>query len=134
MEQPAKRGSAVERQKTGRHGEDAACRYLADRGHVILARNWRSGHEELDIVTLAPDGLHFVEVKTRAATAPAPPQDSVDRRKQQHVVSAARRWLRAKEHAKFAGHEIFFDIVAVTMEGEGTGIDYFPDAFIPIYA
>ena len=133
MKRTAPQSTAAGRQEKGRRGEDAACQYLADRGHLILARNWRSGHEELDIVTLAPDGLHFVEVKTRTAPAPAPPQDNVDCRKRQHVASAARRWLRTKDHAKFAAYEIFFDIVAVTLDGDAVGIDYFPAAFVPIY-
>lgn len=123
----------MERRETGNRGENAACRYLAENGHVILARNWRSGHEELDIVTLAPDGLHFVEVKTRVAPAPAPPQDSVDARKQRHIASAARRFLRTPEAARFAGCEVFFDIVAVTLDGSAVGIEHFPAAFVPIY-
>ena len=123
----------MERRDIGKIGEDTACQYLANCGHLILARNWRGGREELDIVTLAPDGLHFVEVKTRMAPAPAPPQDSVDFRKQRHVAAAARRFLRDKEHAKYAGHEIFFDVVAVTLDGDHAGIEYFPAAFVPIY-
>ena len=124
----------MKRRETGRRGEDAACQYLTERGHVILARNWRGGREELDIVTLAPDGIHFVEVKTRVAPAMAPPQDSVGFRKQRHVAAAARRFLREKEHGRLAGQETFFDIVAVTIDGSAVGIDYFPAAFIPIYA
>ena len=44
------------RAQTGRTGEDAACRYLTEQGHTILERNWRSGHLEIDIISLAPDG------------------------------------------------------------------------------
>ena len=51
----------------GKHGEDDVCQFLIERGHTILDRNWRSGHLEIDIVTLAPDGIHFVEVKSRVA-------------------------------------------------------------------
>lgn len=123
----------MERREKGILGENAVCQYLADRGHVVLARNWRGGHEELDIVTLAEDGLHFVEVKTREASAPVPPQDSVGYRKQQHVVAAARRFLRNKEHAKYASREVFFDIAAVTLNEGSVEIAYFPAAFIPIY-
>ena len=36
----------------GRKGEEEACSYLCRNGHRILARNWRGGHLELDIVTL----------------------------------------------------------------------------------
>ena len=48
------------RQITGRRGEDEACRYLRDRGHEIIRRNWRCGHLEIDIISLDPEGLHIV--------------------------------------------------------------------------
>ena len=53
--------------RLGQTGEDVACDFLLSRGHHILDRNWRAGHLELDIVSEAPDGLHFVEVKARTA-------------------------------------------------------------------
>ena len=121
------------RAQTGKRGEDAACRYLSGLGHAILERNWRSGHLEIDIISLAPDGLHVVEVKTRVAPAAAPPQDNVGYDKQRHLVSAARRYLRQKDDRKLSGLEVFFDIVAVTLEGDCEEIAYFPQAFIPIY-
>ena len=123
----------MDRSTTGRYGEDIACQYLIENGHIILARNWRDGREELDIVSLASDGIHFVEVKTRTAPAAAPPQDQVDLRKQRHLAAAARRFLRNRDGGTFADLEVFFDIVAVTLDGSSAGIDFFPAAFIPIY-
>ena len=41
----------TERQIVGRKGEEEACRYLMDRGHVIVERNWRSSHLETDIIS-----------------------------------------------------------------------------------
>ena len=52
----------------GRLGEEMACDFLQSRGQRILQRNWRCGHLEIDIISEAPDGLHFVEVK--ACTTP----------------------------------------------------------------
>lgn len=37
----------------GKQGEDEVCQYLIRHGHTILDRNWRYGHLEIDIVTLA---------------------------------------------------------------------------------
>ena len=121
------------RAQTGRAGEDAACRYLMEQGHTILERNWRSGHREIDIISLAPDGLHIVEVKTRVAPAAAPPQDNVRYDKQRHLVSAAQRYLHEKDDRKLSGLEVFFDVIAVTLNGDCADIAYFPQAFIPIY-
>ena len=47
-------------------GEDIAIDYLRRKGYVILDRNWRSGHREIDIVARKDDTVVFVEVKARA--------------------------------------------------------------------
>ena len=79
------------RRDIGRKGEDIACAFLEGLGHTILERNWRSGHLEVDIISLGQDGIHFVEVKTRRRNIQAPPQDNVDRTKQvQHLVELRR--------------------------------------------
>lgn len=118
------------RSTIGKMGEDAACRYLMERGHALLERNWRSGHLEVDIITRAADGLHFVEVKSRVAPLMADPQDNVRRAKQQHIASAARRYIAALDD--FDG-EVWLDVVAVVFDGSKTEITYFPGAYTPIY-
>ena len=40
------------RRDLGRQGEDIACTLLESMGHTILERNWRSGHLEIDIISL----------------------------------------------------------------------------------
>ena len=118
------------RQITGKAGEDAACRLLEERGMMIIARNYRSGHYELDIVALDTEGVHIVEVRTRLDNTVAP-SSTVDRQKQAKVVAAAKRFL--SENEKFAAYEIFFDIVGVTIVGDDTVMEYIPKAFIPLY-
>lgn len=52
--------------KIGDFGENIASKYLVKNGFSILERNFRIGHDELDIIVKDPDGtLSFVEVKTR---------------------------------------------------------------------
>ena len=75
-------GEGNSRQTLGKKGEDIACEILRGMGHTILERNWRSSHLEIDIISFDPDGIHFVEVKTRRQSIQAPPQESVDRAKQ----------------------------------------------------
>ena len=64
------------KRELGRLGEDIACDWLSAHGHTVLRRNYRSGHLEIDIVSIDKDGIHFVEVKTRRFSVQAPPQES----------------------------------------------------------
>ena len=121
------------RQTLGKKGEDIACRLLTDMGHVILERNWRSGHLEVDIISFDPDGIHFVEVKTRRQSIQAPPQESVDRTKQSRIIKAAQSFLRTRKGMPYGNHECHFDIMAVTFKGDEWTYEWFPQAYIPLY-
>ena len=54
------------RNELGRHGEDVAAQYLAERGMVVLSRNWRCREGELDLVATDRKRLVVCEVKTRS--------------------------------------------------------------------
>lgn len=125
--------SGNKRQVTGRQGEDIACKLLESMGHLILERNFRTGHLEIDIISNAADGIHFVEVKARRESIQAPPQENVDLTKQRRIARAANGFLRTKKGMPFGSSECHFDIVAVTFAKETTHVEYFPDAYIPIY-
>ncbi len=120
-------------EELGQRGEDEVCQYLAKIGHVILERNWRYRHLEIDIITLAVDGIHFVEVKTRMAPIQGDPEDAVNIVKQKRIVSAASRYLAKKEFSLGKDMEIWFDVAAVIFDGEKVNLRYHAGAFVPIY-
>ena len=104
---------STRRQVVGRWGEDTAADYLKANGYTILARNVRTTHGEIDIVASQGGLLVFVEVKTRSSHAFAFPEDSVTRRKQAYMLSAAEDYLQAHPES---GESWQFDVIAV----EGT--------------
>ncbi len=114
----------------GRKGEDAACAYLESLGHRILERNWRSGHLEIDIISETSDAVHFVEVKARTLPYQAPPEEQVGPVKQRRITAAALGYLHRRQGF---GKEVFFDVVSVIFSGTGTEVEYFPQAWIPLY-
>ena len=116
--------------KIGEMGEQMACDFLQSRGHQILDRNWRAGHLELDIVSEAPDGVHFVEVKARTAPVTTTILDQVNNIKQKRITAAALQYLNKKA---LKGQEVFFDVVSVLFDGPETVVRYFPQAWIPMY-
>ena len=118
----------------GRRGEDVACEFLEELGHQIVRRNYRSGHLEIDIISTDGNGVHFVEVKSRVAPVAAAPEENVTPLKQKNIANAALRYLNnSKDLGITGGMDVSFDIVAVTFDGGETNVDWFPNAFIPIY-
>lgn len=126
-------GTGNYRQVTGKEGEDAACDFLRNMGHTILERNWRSGHLEIDIISVSADGIHFVEVKARRENIQAPPQENVGRSKQRKIVTAAHGFLRSVKGLPYGSHELMFDVIAVTFTGGSMQVEWFPQAYIPFY-
>lgn len=118
----------------GRKGEDVACGFLSGKGHTIVERNYRSGHLEIDIITLDKDGVHFVEVKSRVAPVAVSPEENVTAAKQKKVADAALRYLHtSKDKRLSADLEVSFDVVAVTFDGGGEIVEWFPNAYYPMY-
>lgn len=124
------------RAELGKRGEDEACKYLSDLGQVILKRNWRYSHLELDIISLVDgDELHIIEVKSRTAPVMAAPELNVNRAKMRKIIEAAGAFLHSPDcKALSADLEVFFDVVTVVFDGPNFEIEYYPKAFIPIYA
>ena len=122
--------NVLQTSRIGQAGEQMACDFLETQGHQILDRNWRTGHLELDIVSEAADGVHFVEVKARTAPVTTTVLDQVNAVKQKRISAAAGQYLY-KKHME--GKEVFFDIVSVLFDGEQTVVRYFPQAWIPMY-
>lgn len=113
----------------GRKGEEVAAEYLQGLGHTVLERNWRSGHLEIDLITKAPDGLHFVEVKSIVAPSISAPEEHLTRTKRDRITVAAMKYLKSTG----GSYEVFFDAATVIFRGDSYQVSYYPSAWIPIY-
>ena len=103
--------------ETGRRGESLATDYLRRAGFVIVERNWRCGHYEIDIIARKGWVLHFVEVKTRAAGGWTTPEQAVTAAKSRALMRAARAY--AAMH-RCHDDDIQFDLIAVDMSPDGS--------------
>ncbi len=105
--------------QTGSRGESLAAEFLRQRrGYAILARNWRSGRLELDIVARDGPTIVFVEVKTRRL-GPQPAEEGLGSAQRRRLRRAAAAWIRSHSHP--AG-EYRFDLVAVTLRRDAPPI------------
>lgn len=111
----------------GARGEDIAVEYLRCKGYVILDRNWRSGHKEIDIVARQDDTIIFVEVKARANTFYGNPENAVTRRKMHLLVLAADAYLRYN----VLDLDVRFDVITITGTIEKPHVRHYERAFRP---
>ena len=111
----------------GRRGEEAASQYLETQGYQILARNWRSGRAELDLIVVSPDQqtLVFVEVKTRSTDFYGYPELAVTGRKMELLYEAADAYQEEMGWTR----DIRFDVLALTVHGAGFRVYHIKDAF-----
>ena len=105
-------------------------RFPANQGTSDPGPELEGGHLEIDIVSEAADGLHFVEVKARKAPVTTSIDDQVNSVKRKRISAAALKYLNNKN---LAGREVFFDIVSVLFNGQETTVRYIPQAWIPLY-
>ncbi len=111
----------------GRDGEDIAARYLEVEGYMIMDRNWRCGHKEIDIVVRNENTIVFVEVKTRCGTEYGNPEDAVNFRKIRRIVNSADAYLRLHS----IDLDVRFDIVTVVVENGVFKVEHIKEAFYP---
>lgn len=109
----------------GKAGEDAAVAYLERNGYSIRHRNWRKGHLELDIVAAKENELAVIEVKTRADTQFAQPEEAVDLAKIKRTVRAADTYIKLFQ----IDADVRFDIITVVGEAGHFKIGHIKDAF-----
>ncbi len=109
--------------ETGNKGETLAARYLKEKGYEILARNFRHGRAEIDLIVKKKDWVLFVEVKTRSSSDYGEPEDFVLSQQVGRIYDAAEEWIFS---TSWQGH-IRFDVVSVRL-GEPPEIVHFEDA------
>jgi putative endonuclease len=98
------------RKQTGRQGEDIAAAYFAERGYIIIERNWRCATGELDIIMEKEDILVFVEVRTRQGHNFGSAEESITPTKQAKLIELAQTYL----HETAAPHRAWrIDIAAI---------------------
>jgi putative endonuclease len=99
----------AEHNDLGKWGEDLAADYLQRKGYMILERDWKSGHRDLDIIALDGEVVVFVEVKARRNRVFGEPEDAVDYMKMQNLRAAINHYIKYKN----VRQEIRFDVITV---------------------
>jgi len=106
----------------GADAEDHISELLTEQGWDVVARNWRGGGGELDIVATRAGALRFVEVKARSRDDLHGPEMAVGPRKQRKLVRAAEAYLAALETP-------FDEVAFLVALVEGDRVTLIDDAF-----
>ncbi len=111
----------------GSLGEDAALEHLRARGFLLLARNYRGGPGEIDLILRDSACVIFVEVKTRSAGGWLRPAAAVNLRKRKLLSASALHYLREAGNPRV---RLRFDIVEVLLrDGRVSEVRHLANAF-----
>jgi len=110
----------------GKQGENLAADFLFKNNYKILERNWRYLKAEVDIIAIKDNTLAIVEVKTRSSAYFGDPQDFINPKKIQLLVTAANEYVLSRN----LDIEVRFDIIAIVLNKKGTTIEHLEGAFL----
>ncbi len=118
--------SATHNQNLGKIGENLACDYLIKQGYVILERNYRYHHKEIDIIAREQNTIVVVEVKTRSVNPVFDGSWAINRKKIANITSAG--YAYADKHLPNDG--VRFDSIICQQNADGDfTITHEKDAF-----
>ena len=112
----------------GRRGERLAERYLRGQGWSVLARNYRFGRREIDLVVRRGDLVVFVEVKTRGGAGYGGAAAAINWRKRREIEVVAADYLFRN---CLRDVSVRFDVVAIeAVRSPGGGrLEHIEDAW-----
>jgi putative endonuclease len=113
-------------QRLGELGERIAERWLRKHGYTILARRFRFGRRDIDLVAQRDTLIAFVEVKARKGEDFGDPVEAVHHRKQRELTKSARVWI--DRHGR-AGEQYQFDVVGVLVADARVQVKHVTNAF-----
>jgi len=94
---------------SGRDAERLAERMLAEAGLVVLERNFRCRHGEIDLVARDGDTFVFCEVRLRRSSGYGGAAESITTHKQRRIAAAARYYLAGRREAPCRFDVVLFD-------------------------
>ena len=115
----------AEHNQLGTDGENKAAEFLLQNGHLILARNYKHGKCEIDIISSHEDMTVFTEVKTRNTDYFGYPEEAVDKKKRKKIRRAAEEYLFENK----IDTAVRFDIISIVNENGQLKVYHIQDAF-----
>lgn len=110
----------------GELGERIAARWFERSGWRVLARRFRAGRRDIDLVIEREGLIAFVEVKARSGQEFGDPVEAVHRRKQRSLTKSAQSWIARHGRAE---EKYRFDVMGVLLRDRKVFVRHIPGAF-----
>ena len=115
------------RKLLGDRGEAIAAEHLERNGWTVVARGFRLGRKEVDLVARRGEVVAFVEVKARSGDGYGHPLEAITWRKRREIRQVATAWM---ERFGRTGDIYRFDAVAVRLRpGAAADVEHVEDAW-----
>ena len=115
------------KQKFGKQGEALAEEYLREKGFIILEKNYRYGHKEIDLIGQDGNTIVFIEVKAGRSKSFGSPVGWVTPRKQKNLIEAAYDFIQKKN---ITDCDFRFDVLAISYQKGKEIVEHMKNAFM----
>lgn len=113
----------------GRIAEDIACNHLNNQfGLVLLDRNYRTPHGEIDLIMKDGDTTVFIEVRSRKKETILNTLETIDRRKCMRIIHSSEYYLQ-RHVSNYNEMKCRFDVVTLCGPLEAARLEWIKDAF-----
>jgi len=113
----------------GQRAEALAVNYLEKNGYQIIARNFRKGRAEVDIIAKNKRFLLFIEVKYRKKKDYGNPEDTLSAAQASRIHRVATLYQEEEPHGALGSYLLRFDIISISGSLESPEILHLQDAF-----
>lgn len=111
----------------GKEAENFAAEYLVKNNYKILAKNWRFGKAEVDIIAIdnSKNELTIIEVKALVSDNLKNPEEAVNKAKRKLLIKAADEYV----HKNSVELETRFDVISLIRKNGEWKINHIQNAF-----
>lgn len=113
----------MDKKEIGKKGEKIAVEYLKENGYEIIELNHQKREGEIDIIAQDPEfnEIVFVEVKARSSNAFGYPEESVDNKKIDKIITVANKWMEENNKEEQFSR---IDIIAIELNTSPPAINH----------
>jgi len=117
----------TDKQKLGKKGEALALKFLENKGYKYIARNYRYGKGEIDIICEHEDDLIIVEVKSVRVDGFGTGEERITPNKQKMIIETTYGFL--SENEQYEEYGVRFDVVVVNFKKYPAEVVHYESAF-----